>query len=106
MPFYARQQRVLFGNNGRIDPKNIEDYFRVGGYKALAQVLRRKTPEEVIDEETGYVFDLGVELRAGKSVDSLKEILAEGYDAVFVGTGAVAAEERNSPSGSTKRRSS
>jgi NADH:ubiquinone oxidoreductase subunit F (NADH-binding)/(2Fe-2S) ferredoxin/NAD-dependent dihydropyrimidine dehydrogenase PreA subunit len=50
VPFYARQQRVLFGNNGRIDPKNIQDYFRVGGYKALAQVLLRTSPEDVITE--------------------------------------------------------
>jgi NADH:ubiquinone oxidoreductase subunit F (NADH-binding)/(2Fe-2S) ferredoxin len=50
VPFYARQQRVLFGNNGRIDPKNIEDYFRVGGYQTLATVLLLKTPEDVIQE--------------------------------------------------------
>lgn len=50
VPFYARQQRVLFGNNGRIDPKNIEDYFRVGGYKALAQVLTRRTPYQIVED--------------------------------------------------------
>ncbi len=43
VPFYARQQRVLFGNNGRIDPRQIEDYLRVGGYKALAKVLGNAT---------------------------------------------------------------
>src|SRR5512138_2233122 len=32
VPFYAKQQRVLFGNNGRIDPKRIEDYLMVSGY--------------------------------------------------------------------------
>ncbi|MCL4524078.1 MAG: NADH-quinone oxidoreductase subunit NuoF [Acidobacteria bacterium] len=51
VPFYARQQRVLFGNNGRIDPRQIEDYLRVGGYKALAKVLGNKTPGEDIVEE-------------------------------------------------------
>ncbi len=51
VPFYARQQRVLFGNNGRIDPRQIEDYLRVGGYKALAKVLGKKTSGEAIVEE-------------------------------------------------------
>lgn len=49
VPFYARQQRVLFGNNGRIDPKNIHDYLRVGGYQALGRVLAGMTPAQVVD---------------------------------------------------------
>lgn len=49
VPFYRRQQRVLFGNNGKIDPKSIEDYLRVGGYAALAQALTQLTPEQVVD---------------------------------------------------------
>jgi NADH:ubiquinone oxidoreductase subunit F (NADH-binding)/(2Fe-2S) ferredoxin len=49
VPFYRRQQRILFGNNGKIDPKSIEDYLRVGGYAALARVLAELTPEQVVD---------------------------------------------------------
>ena len=49
VPFYRLQQRVLFGNNGRIDPKSIEDYLRVGGYSALELVLTASTPEQVVD---------------------------------------------------------
>ncbi|HQR22008.1 MAG TPA: FAD-dependent oxidoreductase [Burkholderiaceae bacterium] len=52
------------------------------------QIPRFRLPEEVIDEETGYVLGLGVEFRAGVRVDSMKQLLAEGYDAVFVGSGA------------------
>ena len=52
VPFYARQQRVLFANNGKIDPKNIEDYLRVGGYAAMAKVLSTQTPEQVIETVT------------------------------------------------------
>ncbi len=52
VPFYARQQRILFGNNGKIDPKNIEDYLLVGGYTALASTLERQTPEQVIETVT------------------------------------------------------
>jgi NADH-quinone oxidoreductase subunit F len=52
VPFYACQQRVLFGNNGRIDPKNIEDYLHVGGYAALARVFSTMSPEQVVDAVT------------------------------------------------------
>ncbi|HXE91067.1 MAG TPA: NADH-quinone oxidoreductase subunit NuoF [Terriglobales bacterium] len=50
VPFYARQRRVLFGNNGRIDPKNIDDYLTVGGYAALGKVLSSMNWEQVIDQ--------------------------------------------------------
>jgi NADH:ubiquinone oxidoreductase subunit F (NADH-binding)/(2Fe-2S) ferredoxin/NAD-dependent dihydropyrimidine dehydrogenase PreA subunit len=48
--FYARQQRNLFGNNSRIDPKQIRDYIRIGGYSALARVLSEFSPEQVVEE--------------------------------------------------------
>jgi formate dehydrogenase (NADP+) beta subunit len=53
-----------------------------------SQIPRFRLPEEVIDEEVGYITGLGMELRLGQRVESLKAILAENYDAVFVGTGA------------------
>jgi formate dehydrogenase beta subunit len=53
-----------------------------------SQIPRFRLPEEVIDEEVGYILRLGVELRAGQRVESLKSLLDEGYDAVFVGSGA------------------
>jgi NADPH-dependent glutamate synthase beta subunit-like oxidoreductase len=53
-----------------------------------SQIPRFRLPESVIDEEVGYVVDRGIELRLGRRVDSLKAVLAEGYDAVFVGCGA------------------
>jgi len=52
------------------------------------QIPRFRLPEDVIDEETGYVLDLGVEFRGGVRIDSMERLLAEGYDAVFVGSGA------------------
>jgi NADH-quinone oxidoreductase subunit F len=50
VPFYGRQQRVLFGNNGQIDPKDIRDYIRVGGYASLAKALTTLSRAEVVDE--------------------------------------------------------
>ncbi|TAJ74331.1 MAG: 4Fe-4S dicluster domain-containing protein [Phenylobacterium sp.] len=54
-----------------------------------SQIPRFRLPEEVIDEEVGYIQALGgVEMRFGTPIDSLKALLGEGYDAVFVGSGA------------------
>jgi formate dehydrogenase beta subunit len=53
-----------------------------------SQIPRFRLPEEVIDEEVGYITGLGLDMRLGQRIDSLKDLLAEGYDAVFVGTGA------------------
>jgi len=53
-----------------------------------SQIPRFRLPESVIDEEVGYITGLGMEMRLGSYVDSLKSVLDEGYDAVFVGSGA------------------
>jgi len=50
VPFYSRQNRLIFGMNGIIDPTSIEDYIAAGGYDALAKVLTGMKPEEVIEE--------------------------------------------------------
>jgi len=47
-----------------------------------------RLPPAVIDEEIGYILDMGVDLKLNHRIDSLKELLGEGYDAVFVGSGA------------------
>jgi NADPH-dependent glutamate synthase beta subunit-like oxidoreductase len=52
------------------------------------QIPRFRLPESVIDEECGYILDLGVEFRAGARIDSLKALLKEDFDAIFVGSGA------------------
>jgi NADPH-dependent glutamate synthase beta subunit-like oxidoreductase len=53
-----------------------------------SQIPKFRLPEEVIDEEVGYVLGAGVEFRGNTWIPSLKGLLAEGWDAVFVGTGA------------------
>jgi NADPH-dependent glutamate synthase beta subunit-like oxidoreductase len=54
-----------------------------------SQIPRFRLPEEVIDEEVGYITALGgMDLRLGERIDSLKALLGEGYDAIFVGSGA------------------
>jgi NADH-quinone oxidoreductase subunit F len=50
VPFYQKQERIIFGSNGEIDPASIEDYIATGGYSALAKALIEMTPEQVIEE--------------------------------------------------------
>ncbi len=60
---------------------------KAGGF-IRSQIPRFRLPESVIDEETGYILDLGVEFQSGQRVDSMQALLAQRYDAVFVGCGA------------------
>ncbi len=60
-----------------------------GGGMIRTQIPRFRLPESVIDEEVDYIIGMGgIETRYGQRIDSLAEVLAEDYDAVFVGTGA------------------
>jgi len=59
---------------------------RAGGM-IWSQIPRFRLPLEVIDEEVNYILDLGVHFKHRK-IDSLKALMAEGYDALFVGSGA------------------
>jgi NADPH-dependent glutamate synthase beta subunit-like oxidoreductase len=58
------------------------------GGMVRTQIPRFRLPEHVIDEECGYILDLGVEFVGGRRIDSLKALLEEDFDAVFVGCGA------------------
>jgi formate dehydrogenase (NADP+) beta subunit len=60
---------------------------KAGGFMRT-QVPRFRLPEHVIDEEVGYILGLGVEFRGGQRIDSMKALLAQDWDAVFVGCGA------------------
>jgi len=61
------------------------------------QIPRFRLPESVTDEECGYITDMGVELHLGHRIDSLKALIAEGYDAIFVGSGAPRGRELEIP---------
>ena len=50
VPFYKKQKRIIFGNNGFIDPTDIKDYIALEGYKALTKVLFDMTSEDVMGE--------------------------------------------------------
>jgi len=50
IPFYKHQKRLVFGSNGSIDPKSIEDYIAIGGYSALVKALGGMTDVQVLEE--------------------------------------------------------
>ena len=50
VPFYKKQRRLVFGNNGLIDPNNIDDYLALDGYAALSKALFKMSTEAVIEE--------------------------------------------------------
>jgi NADPH-dependent glutamate synthase beta subunit-like oxidoreductase len=52
------------------------------------QIPKFRLPDSVIDEECDYVLNLGIEFRGGTRIDSLKALLAQDFDAIFVGSGA------------------
>jgi len=49
IPFYKKQCRNLLEKNVLLDPTKIEDYIAIGGYTAFCKVLKKMTPEAVID---------------------------------------------------------
>jgi NADPH-dependent glutamate synthase beta subunit-like oxidoreductase/ferredoxin len=66
----------------------ILDSGNAPGGMVRSQIPKFRLPDQVIDEECGYITNLGVDLKLNHWVKSLKELLDANYDAVFVGTGA------------------
>lgn len=56
-----------------------------------------RLPIEILNEEIGYIVDMGVEIHYDHRIESMKALLEEGYDAVFVGTGAPRGKELKLP---------
>ena len=56
-----------------------------------------RLPIEVLNEEIAYIIDMGVEVHYNQRIESMKDLLDQGYDAVFVGTGAPHGKELKLP---------
>ncbi len=74
----------------------FEGEAKAGGF-IRSQIPRFRLPEEVIDEETGYILDMGIKFRNNERVESMQALLAQNYDAVFVGCGAPRGRELDVP---------
>ena len=67
---------------------HVYDGDKKAGGMIRSQIPRFRLPEEVIDEEVGYITALGPVMHLQHRVESMKALLAQDYDAIFVGTGA------------------
>jgi NADH:ubiquinone oxidoreductase subunit F (NADH-binding)/(2Fe-2S) ferredoxin/NAD-dependent dihydropyrimidine dehydrogenase PreA subunit len=52
IPFYCMQTRIALRNSGLIDPLSIYEYINYGGFQALANILEKNNPKEVVEEVT------------------------------------------------------
>jgi NADPH-dependent glutamate synthase beta subunit-like oxidoreductase len=66
----------------------VFDSDSLAGGMMRSQIPKFRLPDEVIDEEVGYALSLGGRFVAGRQINSLKGLMQEGYDAIFVGCGA------------------
>jgi len=67
---------------------HLYDEQKLGGGFMRSQIPSFRLPETVLNEEVNYILDLGINQHFNHYVDSLKDILAKDYDAVFIGSGA------------------
>jgi formate dehydrogenase (NADP+) beta subunit len=75
----------------------LEKLPRPGGLMRI-NIPAFRLPEQVLDEEIGYILDMGVEVRYHSPVESLGSLLDSGeFDAVFVGSGAPKGKELDVP---------
>ena len=76
---------------------HIFDADAKAGGMIRTQIPRFRLPENVIDEEVGYITQLEPVLHLGERIDSLKGFLAQGWDAVFIGSGAPRGRDLDAP---------
>jgi formate dehydrogenase (NADP+) beta subunit len=69
-----------------------EQWDRAGGLMRT-NIPAFRLPAAVLDEEIGYILDMGVTVHFGTRVESMGRLLEEGFDAVFVGSGAPRGKE-------------
>lgn len=74
---------------------HLYDEQKSGGGFMRSQIPSFRLPEQVLNDEVGYVLDLGIHTHFNQYVTSLKEILDQNYDAVFVGSGAPKGRDLN-----------
>jgi NADH:ubiquinone oxidoreductase subunit F (NADH-binding) len=50
IPFYRLQKRLLLARNEKIDPLDVNDYLKYGGYDSFVSLVSRGDPRRVIDD--------------------------------------------------------
>nr|HQU51901.1 FAD-dependent oxidoreductase [Saprospiraceae bacterium] len=67
---------------------HLYDEWNKGGGMMRTQIPSFRLPEEVLDEEVNYILDMGIHTHFNTYVQSMRSIVEQDYDAIFVGTGA------------------
>jgi len=74
----------------------FEKHSQAGGLMRF-NIPAFRLPAAVLDDETGYIINMGATVKYQTPVDSMKALLADGYDAVYVGSGAPKGKELDIP---------
>ncbi len=76
----------------------VFEQFAVPGGLMRTNIPSFRLPAEVLDEEIAHIVDMGVDLKLGHPIKSMRELLEKGgFDAVFVGAGAPKGKELKLP---------
>lgn len=76
---------------------DLYDDQEAGGGFIRSQVPSFRLPKKVLDEEVGYILDLGVNTHFNTYISSMKDFLKKDYDAIFIGTGAPRGKDLDLP---------
>ncbi len=109
IPETKNGKRVLLIGAGPVSLTVANDLMPLGYEVTIYEKLERagglmwnnipqfRLPPRVLDEEVNAILDMGVDLRCNHPVESLAAVLDEGWDAVFIGTGAPRGRELDLP---------
>jgi formate dehydrogenase beta subunit len=75
----------------------IFEQYKTAGGLMRTNIPAFRLPAAVLDEETQTIIDMGVDIRYGTEITSLRSLISEGYDAIFVGSGAPRGKELDLP---------
>ena len=76
----------------------IFEALEIAGGLMRTNIPQFRLPPKVLNEEIGYIIDMGAELKLNHRIESMKDFLdTGGFDAVFVGTGAPRGKELKLP---------
>src|SRR4051812_19601148 len=73
-----------------------EKHDRAGGLMRV-NIPSFRLPADVLDDEVNQILERGVDIRYGSTITSMRALLEEGYDAIFVGSGAPKGKELDVP---------
>jgi NADPH-dependent glutamate synthase beta subunit-like oxidoreductase/ferredoxin len=74
----------------------LEKYDKAGGLMRV-NIPEFRLPADVLDAETQVIIDMGADIHYNSPVNSMRELLAQNYDAIFVGVGAPKGKELELP---------